>query len=1500
MRRVKKQTILLVGANPHAGITASGTDPLPIDQEVRAIHRELNGSGHRDHFELKPRMAAEALDLLIALRQLRPTLVHLSCRGGRDGLVFHARGGCAHVVPVAAVAEAFGAAGTSVKVVVLSHCYSDAQAEALLTHVECVVGTGESMHRDAARIFAVGFYGALGDGASVTAAYANGAASLALEGLPDSARPGIKVRSGISANRLVPAALALADPTSCPYPGMQPYSADTAQYFHGRDAEIRELIDRLRAGEREHYVIGPSGCGKSSLVAAGVLPRLVDGRVSGLGPFVIRPMRPGDHPIARLNEALGGTAGEVIVEPVSAIAGLLAHRARSTSVLIVIDQLEEVFTASEDERAKFLGALQVLRNEARCVIISTLRADFYGELMETPLWTDRISRIEIGPLRGEALREAIEGPARTAGVSVEPVLIERLSAEAASEPGILPLLQDVLVQLWDLRTERVLARRDDRTPDTQDRVDLTLDDYSALRKGQRSGLAVALSTRADATLRALTPAQEEIARRIMLRLINFGEGRSDTRRLQPRSKLRAADEKDTDFDTVLRRLTGDRLLTMHYSEDSNDPHVDLAHEVITTAWPTLERWVKTRRPDELRRRRFEAAAAYWNERGRGAGGLLDRIELAEVEAWRRTESARELGESADLVALVAASQEAHLRSRHYAIAVIAVLAAAVALTVVQWRGEKQAIDERKRQERQSNHQLALSYQEAGRQLLLDGHPLKALPYLVEARKRGEMNETLQILYWTASRYFLVAPPLEHQADVASAAFSPDGTRVVTASMDAVARIWNASTGEPLITLVHQGEVWSATFSVDGARVVTISADKTARVWNADTGRQLAILTHPSRLHERPAHGDIQTDRLEEVRSAVFSPDGKLLLTAGDDGTARLWDAATGKPFLVPLQHHSSVRSAVFNRDGTRIVTASDDKTARIWDASTGNPLPPPLEHTGPVWAAAFSPDSSRVVTVSANDAANVWDAVTGRRLATLEHCGVVLIAAFSPDGARIVTASDDKTARIWDAATGKPLAGLLEHQGKIRSVAFSSDGLRIVTASEDKTARVWSTITGEPLAPPLEHLGSVYSAMFSVDDTRIVTASADQTARIWDAQAGKPLKHDGNVQGAAISVDGNRVVTASGDGTVRVWEVPSGRLVTTLAGNDGPVNSVIFSPDAARIVTAADGRLDAPPKPGDVRLGVTRARIWDAGTGRPLASLLGNTEVVWCAVFSPDGTQVVTASADRTARIWDAATGAQIGRALEHRGVVWSAVFSPDGSRVATASSDFTARIWNAATGEPITPPLLHHDEVRSVVFSPDGTRVATTSWDGTARIWESTTGRPLLLPLEHRGIVRSAAFSPDGTRLVTVGDDSTARVWDTITGKLLAIFLEHHGRVWSAAFSHDGKRVVTASDDGTARVWLADSGNALATLDHHGVVRNAMFSVDGKRVVTIGDNHAAHIWELRLDESLDDWAASAARDPFTLSNDGVLRKPVLTSPKNVHHPALSDPFDLLDLASPR
>ncbi len=575
----------------------------------------------------------------------------------------------------------------------------------------------------------------------------------------------------------------------------------------------------------------------------------------------------------------------------------------------------------------------------------------------------------------------------------------------------------------------------------------------------------------------------------------------------------------------------------------------------------------------------------------------------------------------------------------------------------------------------------------------------------------------------------------HGAPLPSAAYSPDGTRIVTASNDNTARIWDAHTGAQLAVLLGHGDhVESAAYSPDGTRIVTASRDKTARIWDAHTGIQLALLS--GHVH---------------VYTAAYSPDGTRIVTASHDKAAHIWDARTGAQLAVLLGHGDTVYSAAYSPDGTRIVTASADKTARIWDAHLGKQLAVLLGHGNGLFSAAYSPDGMRIVTASADKTARIWDARTGAQLAVLSgHGGAVVSAAYSPDGMRIVTTSYDNTARIWDAHAGMQLAVLSGHGNTVTAAAYSPDGTRVVTASYDKTARIWDARLGRPLAQLSGHDNPVRAVAYSPDGTRIVTASNDKTVRIWDAHSGAQLMvlsgHGDPVRAAAYSPDGTRIVTASEDKTARIWDAHTGALLAVLLGHVSGVYFAAYSPDGTRIVTASDDKT---------------VRIWDAHTGAQLAALSGHGDFVLSAAYSPDGTRIVSASADTTARIWDAHTGAQLAVLLGHGAVVDSAAYSPDGTRIVTASDDKSARIWDAHSGKQLAMLSGHGDAVDSAAYSPDGTRIVTASDDKTARIWDAHSGKQLAMLSGHGDAVGSAAYSPDGARIVTASFDKTARIWD-------------------------------------------------------------------------------------------------------------------------------------------
>jgi formylglycine-generating enzyme required for sulfatase activity len=241
-----------------------------------------------------------------------------------------------------------------------------------------------------------------------------------------------------------------------------------------------------------------------------------------------------------------------------------------------------------------------------------MRADFFSDLMASALWPiSGGERVEIAPLRGDALREAITRPAADVGVSIEPVLIERLLHDAGEEPGALPLIQETMRLLWERRTRRLL----------------TVSSYENLGGQGRSGLAAALATRADATLAALSPTQQMITRRMFVRLVQLGEGRPDTRRRQAVSALRAPGDDPGLFDSTLRHLTNHRLLTVG-GADGQEPTVDLGHETMIAHWPALRHWIDQSRESELGRRRIERDSDDWRRDGRDRGELYRRHKLA--------------------------------------------------------------------------------------------------------------------------------------------------------------------------------------------------------------------------------------------------------------------------------------------------------------------------------------------------------------------------------------------------------------------------------------------------------------------------------------------------------------------------------------------------------------------------------------------------------------------------------------------------------------------------------------------------------------------------------------------------------------------------------------------------------------------------------------------------------------------------------------------------------
>jgi Tol biopolymer transport system component len=800
---------------------------------------------------------------------------------------------------------------------------------------------------------------------------------------------------------------------SCPYPGMVPFRPEDARFFYGREGEIEEMVLRLR-GQDFLLVIGPSGSGKSSLVFADLLPKLATSPDWPPNFWRVVTMRPGAEPMARLAEALCGSADNGFEDPALMVETLLTTQPTAQRLLLVVDQFEELFTfanpehgtgTSQTERQRgieFISALKALRALDSCAVVLTMRADFYHDLMSSALWpVEAGARVEIAPLQGEALCASIEQPAAGVGVNIEERLLERLLADAADQPGSLPLLQETLVLLW--------GRIEGHT--------LTLAAYERLGRDGRSGLAVAMSLKGDSVLATFSPERQDITRRIFLRLTQFGEGRPDTRRQQPVTALMSESDPPALFGQVLSTLADNRLLTLSGEEQDSTMKVDLAHEALIRDWPTLRNWLAERRGAEQIRRRLESKAEEWIRLGRKRSGLLDEGELAEAENWLRSQDALELGASADLHSHMAASSATISASRRRrwvaALAAIfmAVVIAIAAVTVAFDRAETaQTLEIRRQQAVQA-------------QATSEARERKARAHAIAANAIGQLDIDLEL----STLLSLEAISVTREYSEAVIPQAEDALRLALAKL----HVRHTLRG-------HTRAVVVAVWSPSGQWIATASDDGTAKVWDAANGQERVIL----RGH---------TDR---VAGIAWSPDGRWIVTGSWDGTARVWDAATGQERATLPGDTDMVLEVVWSPDGRWIVTAPYDGTAKVWDAATGQEQATLRGHIDLVRSIAWSPDGLWVATASDDGTAKVWDAATGQERATLRgHASSVNSVAWSADGQWIATASDDGTAKVWDAANGQERATLRGHTDWVHSIAWSPDGRWIATASADGTVQ---------------------------------------------------------------------------------------------------------------------------------------------------------------------------------------------------------------------------------------------------------------------------------------------------------------------------------------------------------------------------------------------------------------------------------------------------------------
>jgi WD40 repeat protein/predicted Ser/Thr protein kinase len=566
---------------------------------------------------------------------------------------------------------------------------------------------------------------------------------------------------------------------------------------------------------------------------------------------------------------------------------------------------------------------------------------------------------------------------------------------------------------------------------------------------------------------------------------------------------------------------------------------------------------------------------------------------------------------------------------------------------------------------------------------------------------------------------------------------PDLSKVWLSVAGSADRWWVASggfghvtlrdeTGRVLCTIEPRGPaIDPVALSPDRTRLATLLFTNRAGVGVFDTsnGRELGrFVGEPGLL------------------ALAFSPDCRRLAIAGDEGVARLLDAATGKEVIRFQGHTSKILSVAFRSDGARLVTASHDGTVRQWDTRSGREVEPPYDrHTAEVAAAVYSPDGERVASGGADRTVRLWRATGRHDQAVLRgHTGAVTALAFSQDGRRLVSGSfdlqnyqGDGTVRFWEATPEVTLPILTGHKTYVYPVACSPDGRWIASGSWDQTIRLWDAATGEACAKlPLPGIIMKMLA-FTPDGTRLLSSGLDGLV-IWDVSTGRihgRLPYGKDVVSLAVSPDGTRVAAGLHDPNGRTATIISD-LATGKAMAAGEGIPYAFSPDGTRLAGTDPDRKDVV--------------LWDAHTLRPIAHWQGHPHSINAIAFDREGGRLVSASSDRTVCLWDVATGRCLRVFKGHTDEVFTAVIHPDGTRIASAGRDRAVWLWDVASGQEVAQLPGHTSYIWSLTFSPDGKTLVSGSGDRTVRLWDT---EPLRVRYQARR--KAEALRPKAERLV-------------------------------------------------------------------------------------------------------------------------------------------------------
>jgi WD40 repeat protein len=637
-----------------------------------------------------------------------------------------------------------------------------------------------------------------------------------------------------------------------------------------------------------------------------------------------------------------------------------------------------------------------------------------------------------------------------------------------------------------------------------------------------------------------------------------------------------------------------------------------------------------------------------------------------------------------------------------------------------------------------------------------------------------------------------APPAPAQAPVQAPATPPQAEKAGPARADLFGDALPAGALARMgtVRLRHGDRVLAALFTHDGKSLITAGQDSTLRQWDTATGKERGRLSANSNTF---------------VMTLALTPDGTTLVGRGSSELV-VWDlAGRARPrqFRVHANAYINCAPLVLAPDGKTVATAGEDKTIRLWALDTGKELRRFEGHKDHVPGLAFAPDGKTLASASFDRTVRLWSVADGKELKQLTgHAGQVWSVAFSRDGQTLASGGGEGVS-LWDLATGKKVRSLRAHG--LGGLAFTPDGNLLVGG------QLWDLATGKEIS----RFGAIGFCCLSQDGKTLATWG-HSIIRLWDFATGKERRafvgHEYEPRALAFAPDGKRLVSGSWrDPAVFVWDAATGKELHRWVGapikaafggllgggSDHPsqngATAVAFSPDGKRLA-AGNG------------LSWATVHVWDTAAGKELRGFSTGQSMIAALAFTPDGQAIVSASLDQQVSLWDQASGASIRRLVGPNGQHKAIAFSPDAKTLLVAGADYQGKeygvqAWDLATGEGRLQLPRKDGPVASLSFSPDGRLLAVGGFNQeTMRVLEVVTGkeRPAV---SHGRWLETLAFSPDG-RSLALAAGGKVQLLEMVTGKERAHFDGHQGIINALAFTADGNRLASASRDMTILVW--------------------------------------------------------------------------------------------------